>query len=133
NTADAVGSFNFDSYGPGSFTLDVSATDNDNDWIGDNSCSMASRSVTVTDDDTAGPVITLGGSTGSENDGQAQSFSWNVSDASGLSALSVVIKKDGATIYSTTDTANAVGSFNFDSYGLGTFTIDVSATDNDND
>src|SRR5207249_8119481 len=101
----------------GSYTLDVSATDADSDWVGDASSSTDSRAVTVSDDDTAGPVIVLGGSTGSENDGQTQEFTWSVSDASGLSALSVVIKKNGSQIYSTSNTADAVGSFNFDSYG----------------
>src|SRR5205823_4008330 len=68
-----------------------------------------------------------------ENDGQPQSFSWNISDPSGLSAISVVITQNGNEIFSTTDLSQAVGSFNFDSYGLGTFAISVSATDNDSD
>src|SRR5439155_2898706 len=94
----------------------------------------ASRSVTVSDDDTDAPTIVLGGSTGSENDGQTQSFNWNISDAgSGLGSISVIVRKDGNVIYQTSDLADAVGSYNFDSEGLGTFTIDVSATDTDSD
>jgi len=133
NTADAVGSFEFDSYGLGSYTIGVSATDGDGDWSGDSSTASAIRSVTVSDDDLAGPAIVLGGSAGTESHGLAQVFSWDVTDASELSGLSVVIRKDGAEIYSTTATADAVGSFNFDSYGLGSFTMDVAATDSDSD
>ena len=48
----------------------------------------ATRTVTVTDDDSAAPVITLGGSQGNENDGQDQTFTWNVADAgSGLGSV----------------------------------------------
>src|SRR5262249_21333468 len=70
-------------------------------------------------------------------DGQTQSFTWNVSDASGLSALSIIITQDTGSgpvvIYSTTNVADAVGSFNFDAFGQGTFQIQVSATDADSD
>ena len=47
-----------------------------------------------------------------------------------LGSVSVTITQDGNVIHS--DTA-ANGSFNFDSYGLGNFQIQVSATDADND
>src|SRR5439155_288592 len=90
----------------------------------------ASRSVTVTDDDTAPPVINLGGSQGSENDGQNQKFTWNVSDASGLSNVRVTISKNGNVIHTFT-TAN--GNFDFNSLGLGDYQISVSATDADTD
>src|SRR5262249_1366478 len=80
----------------------------------------------VTDDDIAGPLITLGGSSGSQNDGQTQSFTWDISDASGLSALSVVIKQGSTTIYSTTSLSDASGSFNFDSSHLCTPTTHPS-------
>ena len=52
--------------------------------------------------------------TGAENDGQPQSFSWNISDAgSGLGSISVVIRQDGNIIYQTTDLADAIGSYGF--------------------
>src|SRR5207247_93386 len=92
-----------------------------------------SRSVTVSDDDTAPPQIVLGSSQNAENDGQDQKFTWNVSDPSGLSALSVVVTRNGLPIYSTTDLANAAGTFDFNSYGLGSYQISVNATDNDGD
>ena len=85
------------------------------------------RSTSATD--TAAPTILAGGSMGSENDGQGQSFTWGVSDTSGLSSLSVVIERDGQAIFTTTDTAQAAGSFAFESHGLGNYVLSVSATD----
>ena len=127
------GSFDFNNFGPGEYVLTVSATDADSDRAGDSLSSTASRTVMVTDDDTDGPIIALGGSSGSESSDLTQSFSWDGSDASGLSDLSVVIMKDGTPIYSTTSLSDAVGSFNFDSYGVGTYSIALSATDADGD
>src|SRR5439155_18912754 len=95
--------------------------------------SSASRAAMVVDDDATGPSIAVGGSTGTETDGQTQSFDWNISDTSGLSAISVVITQDGTPIYSTTNLADATGNFNFDSFGLGNFAIQISATDADGD
>src|SRR5207247_941802 len=92
--------------------------------------STASRIVTVSDDDTDAPVITLGGSTASETDGQDQAFTWNVADASGLLVISVVITKDGNIIHTTN---SASGTFDFNSYGTGLFEITVNATDGDSD
>ncbi|MDX1946030.1 MAG: hypothetical protein SFU86_11585 [Pirellulaceae bacterium] len=131
--SDAVGSFNFDTYGLGTFTINVSATDADNDRLGDSLSSSASRSVVVTDDDTDPPLIVIGGSTGTETDIALNEFTWSVTDFSGLSALSIVIQRNGITIYSTTNIVDAVGSYNFDGPGLGTYTIAISATDADND
>src|SRR5439155_24543158 len=84
----------------------------------------------VTDDDTAAPFILLGGSQNTENDGQDQVFTWNVTDVSGLSSVSVVITQDGNPIHTS---SAASGSFDFNSYGLGVFQISVNATDNDGD
>src|SRR5207247_1808514 len=90
SATDASGSFDFNSYGLGAYEMHVSATDTDSDRALDSLTSTASRSVTVTDDDTAAPIITLGGSELNENDGQNQVFTWAVSDAgSGLGAVSV--------------------------------------------
>ena len=79
----ASGSFDFNSYGLGVFAINASATDADNDRPNDSLSNSGARSVTVSDDDTTGPTIVLGGSQGSENDGQKQHFTWNVTDASG--------------------------------------------------
>ena len=114
--------------------MDVSATDADNDRPNDALSSSATRTVTFADDDIDGPVIVLGGSPPpTETDGQTQNFTWNVTDASGLSAFSVEIRRNGTIIYSTTGTGAAISSYNFDAHGLGTYTIAVSATDADND
>src|SRR4029079_2186664 len=118
-STDASGTFPFDTYGLGTYEINVTAPDAEADRADDAMTSSASRSVIVSDDDTTPPLIVLGGSTGAETDGQPQSFTWNISDAgSGLGALSVVITRNGSTIFSTTNLADAVGSFNFDSFGL---------------
>src|SRR5205823_2510558 len=125
------GSFDFNAAGLGTYEINVTATDADADRLGDAMTSAASRSVTVADDDTEAPIITLGGSTGSENDGQNQTFTWTVSDAgSGLASVTVSVTRDGVEFFSSTD---ASGSFDFNSYGLGTYEIHVSATDADAD
>src|SRR5206468_3891818 len=93
--------------------------------------STASQSVTVSDDDTEPPIITLGGSTGDETDGQDQIFTWSVADAgSGLGSVSVSITKDGVEILSSTE---ASGSYDFNALGLGDYQINVTATDADAD
>src|SRR5205085_1898337 len=126
-----TGSFDFNSYGLGTYNISVDAADADADRADDSLSSTASRTVVVSDDDTAAPVITITGSEGSENDGQDQSFTWNVQDAgSGLGSVSVSITRDGVEIFNSTD---ASGTFNFDTYGLGTYEINVTATDADAD
>src|SRR5439155_3171431 len=122
------GSFDFNAQGLGTYEMSISASDNDTDWVGDQLSNSASRSVTVSDDDTAAPIINLGGSTGAQNDGQDQNFTWDVSDASGLSNVLVTIRKNGSIIQ-TFSTAN--GNFDFNSLGLGTYDITVDAADND--
>jgi hypothetical protein len=131
NVADAIGNFNFDSLGLGTYEMTVSATDTDSDRASDSLTTLATRTVTVTDDDSTAPLITLGGSGATENDGQNQTFTWDVTDAgSGMGAVTVSITKDGVEIFNSTD---AAGTFDFNSYGLGTFEISASATDADND
>src|SRR5947199_7530983 len=80
-SSDASGSFDFNSYGLGLFEIAVNATDADSDRANDTTSSNSSRSVTVSDDDITPPVINLGGSTGSQTDGDTNEFTWNVSDA----------------------------------------------------
>src|SRR5207244_2582911 len=111
SSTDASGSFDFNSYGLGAYEMAVSATDADSDRALDNLTSTASRSVTVTDDDTAAPAITLGGSELDENDRHHHVSPPNVSDAGrGLGSVTVSITKDGTEIYSSAD---ASGSFDF--------------------
>src|SRR5439155_12334141 len=98
NTTDAIGSFNFDTLGLGIYDIAVSAADADQDWTGDTLSNSATRSVTVSDDDTDAPVISLGGSNGSENDGQDQKFTWSVTDGSGLSGVLVTITQNGYVV-----------------------------------
>ena len=121
----------FNHLGAGSYVLTVSATDSSG------ITTTATRSVTVTDDDPNGPQIFTAGSAGTENDGQSQIFSWFIDETfsgnSGLASLLIEIKQDGTTIYSTNSLADFSGFFNFDSYGLGTFTMTISATDADNE
>lgn len=130
--ATASGTYNFDAKGLGTFTIEVTAKDNDADWTGDATTSTASDQVTVTDDDITGPTITLGGSTGTETDIVVQAFNWSVADPSGLSSVAVTVKMGTTTIFTSTSTV-ATGAFNFDDYGPGAYTITVTAIDNDND
>src|SRR5207249_1392035 len=126
-TSQASGSFNFDSYGLGTYEINVTANDNDHDWVGDQLSNSGSRSVVVSDDDTTPPQIVLGGSQNTEDDGQNQNFTWNVTDPSSLSSVAVTIRKDGSVIQSF---STATGNFDFNSLGLGTYDITVSAADN---
>src|SRR6185503_19410481 len=79
------------------------------------------------------PAITLCGSTGEENITATQQFSWDVTDASGLASLLVTVTRDSGSgpqqIFSTTNLSQAHGSFNFDTYGVGTYVLAVSAVD----
>ena len=128
------GQFDFNSLGLGSYRIVASATDNDNNWTGDKLSASATRQVTVVDDDTSAPVVTLGGSTGTENDGQNQLFTWTMADASGVSSASAELQKLSGSSWVTLATSSSANSqFDFNSYGLGTYRIIASATDNDND
>src|SRR5439155_26800913 len=97
----ASGDFNFDALGPGNYEINVSTTDDDNDWNGDRSSSLASRSVIVSDDDTAAPAIKLAGSHGRENDGQNQDRKSDVKGASGLSNMLGTVKRNGLQIFTS--------------------------------
>src|SRR5205823_2443909 len=125
NSASASGSFDFNSSGLGTYVMSVSATDADGDWIGDSLSNAASRTVTVSDDDTTPPLIVLSGSIGTESQSATQSFTWGITDTSGLSLVNVSITKNGSVIFTS---AASSGSYNFDALGLGTYVISVSAT-----
>src|SRR5439155_17348799 len=131
SSSDLSGSFDFNTYGLGAFAINVTATDADADRANDSLLSTASRTVVVGDDDTAAPIITLGGSQGAENDGQSQTFTWNIADAdTGIRSATVSVTKDAVEIFSSTDLSR---SFDFNTYGLGTFAINVTASDADAD
>jgi autotransporter-associated beta strand protein len=131
------GSFNFDDYGLGTYTLRVSARDRDVDRPGDVLVATNNRSVVVTDDDTVAPKIWLANVALSQLDSQEQFFLWEVTDASGLSSLCVtVIQQDDQgtrEVFRTETLSHAISQMCFDEFGLGSFTITVSATDNDVD
>ena len=141
----ATGAVNLDSntvdiapYGTGAFTLTVTATDGDADRDGDASTSTLSRSITITDDDTTGPLIVF-----SEpnvpvgNDGTTpRRFEFTVNDSSLLSSASYVLTRDTGS----GPVEIATGPVNLDSntvdivpFGLGAFTLTVTATDGDAD
>ncbi len=82
---DPSGSLDFNHLGLGQFAVTITATDTDGETA------VATRTVTVTDDDTSGPAITLGGSSGTGLEIDTNEFTWNVTDDSGLSALSVIV------------------------------------------
>jgi hypothetical protein len=118
-------------YGLGTYEFIVTVVDDDNDWDSDRLSTSASRTVTVIDDDTAGPAIKLGGSEGNESDDQNQLFTWNIMDASGIAARQVSITRNGGNIF--TQNSSDSGSFDFNNFGTGEYVITVSATDADND
>jgi hypothetical protein len=135
-TSSAVsGFFNFDAFGQGNYTLEINATDADNDGPGDMASSTATDMVTVTDDDVTGPTIVIFGPSGvavgdAQNDGEEQTFAWSVSDPSGVQSVAVQLLRNGSVIA----TSNSfLGSINFDTFGLGVYELAITATDADND
>ena len=131
DTSSNTGSFNLNSLSPGTYTIWAKATDNDTDLGSvDRLTTTTSRVFTISDDDTSGPSITLGGSSGTESHGVTQAFSWNIADPSGVGSRSVTILKNGSTIHNS---SALISGFNFDSFGIGTFVMQVSAADLDND
>jgi hypothetical protein len=134
SSSQAAGSFNFNDRGAGTYLLTVTAFDNDNDYAGDGASITVTRTIIVLDDDTDPPVVQITGSSGLEHDGQEQYFSWDITDASGLSFVSVTIVRNNGGMNSTVHTSSSpAGTFNFDHLGLGTYLITIIATDNDDD
>lgn len=127
----ASGSVDFNDLGLGLFEIELTAADSEGAVV------VAGRAATVVDDDADAPIITLDGSSGTQLEIDTNEFSWDVTDPSGLSVLSVVVTRDAGdgpeVIYSTTDVGDAVGTFNFDDQGVGVFEIMVVATDGDAD
>ncbi|MGE3807491.1 MAG: hypothetical protein AB7K24_22745, partial [Gemmataceae bacterium] len=89
--------------------------------------------IVVTDDDTTAPTITLTGSSGTQTTTQNQQFNWQIQDVSGSSST-VTVRRDGVLIFSRNYTSNVSSdSFDFNSYGLGSYVISINATDHDSD
>ena len=141
-SATPTGQFNFDALGLGTYVVTVTASDADSDLLGDSLNGMATRSVTIIDDDAVAPIITLAGSTGIDVSSLIQKFTWTIQDEDGffvrtVSNIEVSITRDAGSgpqvIFHTTDLAQAFGNFNFDSFGAGIYEITASATDADND
>ena len=130
NIGSPSGSFPLDSYGLGTFSIAVTATDADNDSPGDQSTGTAGTSFVLTDDDVDGPTVLLGGSSGVEYVSDPQSFMWDASDPSGLASVAVTVTQDGVPVYTSTDES---GQFDFDSLLKGDFEVTVVAADADDD
>ena len=125
-----AGSYDFNNHRPGTYTFTVTA---DNPCIEPVSTSV---SVQVRDDDRVAPAIQLDGPSGdSYSDANPRVFSWNVADSSGLSSVVVDLSGPEVTPPSSwaTGSTPATGLFDFTSNGPGYYTINVQATDNDND
>lgn len=113
----AAGEFVFDDRGLGVFLLTVTATSRDG------TTATAQRQVEVVDDDTAPPVIALTGRNGV--------FTWAVTDASlPLANVLVMVAKDGVALFQS---GLPQGTFQFDAFGGGTYTLSVQAVDGDAD
>ena len=117
--------FNLDSYGLGSFVLEVVTTDRANQ------STTQSRRVTIVDDDSSNPTVGIAGIDLENGD---STIDFTAQDASGLSSVELVVTKDGTEIY-----ANAFGagfsdfSFDISSFGAGSFNASITATDADLD
>ncbi|MGC4006025.1 MAG: hypothetical protein QM811_24050 [Pirellulales bacterium] len=120
-------------YGLGAYQVAITARDGDNDRENDVSTSTyTTYAFSIVDDDTTGPTVTLGGSAGTETTSATQSFSWSAADPSGISKMNVVVRM-GTNIIFSSSSETPSGVFNFDAYGAGTFTINVTAYDADAD
>ncbi|MCI0461807.1 MAG: putative Ig domain-containing protein [Gemmataceae bacterium] len=120
-----TGLFSFTPTTAGTFPVTVRVTDSGG------LSNIDTAVINVSDDDSTGPTILLGGSSGTETDGQDQQFTWDVSDVSGLSTIDVTITKVGFGVLASFATAS--GSYDFNQAGPGTYTLTVGALDNDGD
>lgn len=78
----------------------------------------------------AGPIVTVGGSTGDELDSQNQFFTWLVVDPNpfGVPLAQVTVTRNGVQVFASNDPA---GNFDFNALGLGLFRIQVVGTSAD--
>lgn len=128
-SASAAGSFNLDPYGAGDYTITFAAPNPENQGSSDGD-SWFQQTISIADDDTDAPAIVLGGSSGIEDDSQDQHFTWDISDASGLSSVHVALLRNGEIIYVSNE---ASGSLDLNGLGPGDFAIHATAIDGDVD
>jgi VCBS repeat-containing protein len=128
---DPSGDVDLNGQGLGLFEVTLTATDTRG------AAATDTRTFRVSDDDNEAPTIAITGSSGTELEIDTNEYSWSVTDESGLSALSITVTRDSGdgptVVYSTTDLADAVGTLNFDEFGVGVYEILVVATDGDDD
>ena len=127
-SVDAVGSLDINELGVGNYSISVQATDADDDWADDSLSSSVSADFVVIDDDTQAPEIEI--SSGAE-DGADNVVSWNVTDVSGLASVNVTISMDGEVV--SDGAADAEGSLDLNQFGIGNYSISVTAVDADQD
>jgi|GEM_PF-5277083 len=114
---------------PGNYELVVTAVDLDQDCPGDASTSTGSARATIVDDDVTGPTISLLGPSPGATDATDNRFTWNVTDPSSLAEVFIRVKLDGEPIAEGLVRAD----HSFELNGVGTFMIDMQATDGDRD
>lgn len=126
-STNAAGSFKLNALGLGRFEIEtVVATDT----FG--RTSTRTQTVDVIDDDVIAPTITFSGPSNAVNpqlDSVTQAISWSVADDSGVGTVFVELLRNGISVF----TSGASGTVNFDSFGIGNFVLEVTATDGDND
>lgn len=111
------------------------ATDNDDDRPNDRLTRIISISITIVDDDETPPEIDIQ-YIGSSHDGDPGYFEWSIydldSEISEIDAKVTYESTEGLDNYSLILDANETGSWNLPS-DLGIYTMEITATDNDND
>ena len=125
----ATGEFDLNSFGTGNFRLSISATDADNDWLGDRMQRTMSSEFAIVDDDVAAPEITI--STPADRDRSDNFVTWQVTDESGFADVNVVIRRNGVPIFNSG--VDSSGLFNLNSLGPADYEITVTTIDRDND
>ena len=121
--------FDLNPFGSGTYRIEIDATDNDADHAIDRARTVHQRTIVIADDDTLAPAIGL--THGSTDDGEHNFFAWSVTDSSGVFDADVTIKKVTTELYS--NTYEPTGTFDLNTHGVGEFTIDIVAVDDDND
>lgn len=121
--------FEIDAEGLGAYAITITSTDADNDWDGDTTGTSKSATLSIADDDTQGPEVVITGP--DPTDGDDNQISWRVTDQSGLAEVLVTVSANGETLRS--GTADPAGSLDLNALGLVDVSIEVTATDADND
>ena len=120
----------------GIHSIDVIAVNNDKDWEGDQESDSDQNWVDIIpapDDDVEPPVIVLTPASMEITDAETVGgilVEWQITDASGIAQATVLLNGEPIASYGTCDSVS-------DSYLLsnipGTYTIDITARDDDND